>query len=404
MKVAMLTPFYMPSLGGVEYIIYHVAKGLVKQGFKVHIITTNYDNNWRKVSEHGVTIEEDVAVHRLRPLPIRIGYATIMGNLKRTLREVRPDIVHCHNLHPHTFQALMWKDKMNYNLVVQLHNPVATGIDNLLARLIYKPTMKALVRLSDKAEVFIAHTTMEKRWLISEGIEADKIIILKFPCIPDQLLSYEPSSDVHERLCADKVITYVSRIYPRKGQHLLIEAVKFLKKEISDFKVYIAGPPVNKGYVLALKNLIKKHGLQKNVVLDPRSLTEREKLDVIASSNVFALTSLQEYTPVILLEAIALGTPVVATAVGAIPELLDIDYRAKEIMEKHFINDLNDLKLARRIIRLVKPEPRKIALALREILEDGNYIKCRNVLTALASLHTASHLTEELIRVYSMIL
>jgi glycosyltransferase involved in cell wall biosynthesis len=404
MKVAILTPFYRPSLGGVEYIAYHVAKELVKQGLNVHVITTNYNNYWEKISDHGVAIEEEVVVHRLRPLPIRIGYATIMDYLKRTLKEIHPDIVHCHNLHPHTFQALKWKYEMHYKLVIQLHNPIATGIDNPLARLIYKPVMKALVRRSDKVDIFIAHTQMEKEWLINEGIKEDKVVILRFPCIPDQLLNYRSSSNIHDALHASKVITYISRIHPRKGQHLLIKAIKYLKQELDDFKVYIAGPPANVKYIVALKDLIEKYELQKYVFLDSRSLPEKEKMDIIASSDVFALTSLQEYTPVILLEAVALKTPVVATSVGAIPELLSISGRAEEIMRAQLIKDSKDLDVLRYMIRLVNPEPHQITVALKEIFEDSNCANYRHMLVALASLHSASYLTGKLVHVYFTIL
>jgi glycosyltransferase involved in cell wall biosynthesis len=401
MKIAILTPFYKPSMGGVEHIAYHLAKKLVERGFEVHVITTNCDNRWKIVSKQECVVEENIIVHRLSPSIIRIGYATIMKDLKRNLRDIRPDIVHCHNLHQHLFQVLKWKDEMGYKVVAQLHHPVATGIDHPIARLLYKPTMKILAQLSNEIDVFVAHTYLEKQWLVNEGIEENKITIIRFPCIPDELLNHKPTSDIHDVLSADKVITYVSRIHPRKGQHLLVEAARHLKQEVIDFKVYIAGPPANRSYSDSLRKLIEKHRLEKHIVLEQRTLLEKEKNDVIASSDIFALTSLKEYTPVILLEAIALRTPVVATAVGAIPELLSICNGAKEAVRMEFIKNLKVLIDARRLVRVVNPEPYQIAMVLKEMM-NGDYAGYRHTLATLASLHSVSILTESLVRVYSL--
>ena len=176
--ITIVTPFYKPSIGGVEYIAYHTAKELVKCGFEVHIITTIYNNMWEKVANPGTTIDENVFVHRLKTIGIKVGYATIMKGLKKLLWKIKPNIVHCHNLHPHLFQTIKWREELDYKLVAQLHYPIATGMDNLSARLLYRIAMRKLVQRQRRIDVFIAHTNMEKQWLINEGIKEKKIHIL----------------------------------------------------------------------------------------------------------------------------------------------------------------------------------------------------------------------------------
>lgn len=408
MRIAIISPFYKPSTGGVEYIAYHTARELAKRGCEVHVITTTCDNRWSKIAEPGTTVEERVVVHRLEPSFIKIGYATIMKGLKETLRKIKPDIVHCHNLHPHLFQAMKWKDELKYKIVAQLHFPVATGIDHLSAKLLYRFVMRELVKNQDKVDAFIAHTNMEKRWLVNEGIKESKIHIIRYPCIPDELFKYKPKTDMHDKLGTDIVITYISRIHPRKGQHLLIEVAKHLKEELREFRIYIAGPTSDYGYLRKLEKLVIKLGLEKYVAIDPRTLTEQEKLDVIATSDIFSCTPILDIHPIVILESLALGTPVVATSVGAITELLSPDIvveeltrdsrgRLKALLEGILWGELQSLK--DNAIALVEPKPVEVARAIQRILQNRDRVNLK-ALAKMAYIHKTSSIVNRLVKLY----
>jgi len=412
MRVVIITPFYKPSIGGVEYIVYHTAKELAKRGLEVHVITTTHDNKWRKVALPGTTTDESIIIHRLEPSWIRVGYATIMKGLREKLQEIKPDIVHCHNLHPHLFQTMKWKGKLKYKLIAQLHYPAAAGIDHLLARTIFRLTMYELTRNQSKIDVFIAHTNIERQWLISKGIEKSRIKIIRYPCIPDELLNYKPTINIHEKFDADKIIINISRIHPRKGQHLVIKAIKYLNQEITDFKVYIAGPVVDTKYISRLRRLIEKYQLKKYVELKPYPLSEREKFDAIATADVFAYTPIKDYTPVILLESLALRTSVAVTKVGAIPELLSLNVvveelikdaqgRSKALLEEILWDELK--RLESNAIVLAEPKPTEIAKAIHRVLQNKNRINLE-VLAKVASIHTASAIVNRLAKLYESLI
>jgi len=397
MRVVIITPFYKPSIGGVEYVVYHTARELSKRDFEVHIITTTHDNRWNRVASPGTSIEGEIYVHRLKTSRLRIGYATIMKGLKEVLAKTKPNIVHSHNLHPHLFQSIKWKSKLGYRLVAQLHFPTATGIDHFTARLLFKLVMWNLVKSQHRVDAFIAHTYMEREWLISEGIEGSRIHVVRFPGVPDELLKYRPRSDIHEKFSADTVITYISRIHPRKGQHLLVEATTYLKHYLRDFKVYIAGPPSDLKYLSGLYALVDKLNLGKNVVIDPRPLSEEEKLDAISSSDVFACTTLRDIHPIVILEALALKTPVVATDVGAIPEMLNPTILGKEHTETAQSVDVQQIK---RIVAITRANQKSISEAIVELVNysDQNYDKIFN---AVIEPHLLSKIVEKLIKIYS---
>jgi glycosyltransferase involved in cell wall biosynthesis len=119
------------------------------------------------------------------------------------------------------------------------------------------------------------------------------------------------------------LVLFLGRLHPDKGPDLLVEAVAAIAETLPELQVVIAGParqPVERrlaGQVIAMVNAA---GLADRVRLvgpvdDPASLLRR--------AAVLALPSRTEGSPNAVLEAMAHGTPVVATAVGGVPDLLD---------------------------------------------------------------------------------
>ena len=386
-RIVIVSPFYKPSIGGVEYIAYNVAEGLARRGFEVHVITTPYDNKWEKIAGQGVTRINGVIVHRLGILPVRLGYAALMKGFKAVLRRLQPLVVHSHNLHPHLFQAISLKRELNYKLVAQLHFPVATGIDHVSARLLYRLVTRRLRSRQDGVDYFIAHTRSEKEWLVSEGINEDRIVIVPHPFIPDELLTYQPSSDAHDVFGADEVIVYISRIHPRKGQDLLVKAVSKVRRERPDLKVMIAGPVSDKSYAVRLKDLIARLGLEDTIDLVFGPLSEGEKLDVMATADLFACTPVSDLHPIVITEAVALGTPVVATRVGAIPEMLELGL--KRVPED------------KRPLLLSEPDPDSLASKLVTGLERSESIT-PEVYRIVVEPYTLSSVLDRLIGVYGL--
>lgn len=117
-----------------------------------------------------------------------------------------------------------------------------------------------------------------------------------------------------------------------KGLHVLLDALVLVKKEYPDVKLYVPGGSVivkglkqrqsKPGYWSYVTDKIKKLELEKYVVftgyLTPNQLSER-----LEKSNVFVLCSSVENHSSSLKEAMAVGTPSVASQVGGVPEYLD---------------------------------------------------------------------------------
>jgi len=316
MKIAIVCSYYPwpPSVGGVETIVRSVSIELAKRGHEVHVITTPFDvTTMRQVSDYGVEVRDNVIIYKLKPGRIRIGYARVLKRLKETVEKIKPEIVHSHNLHPHLFQLARWKDELKYKLVSELHHP-AIELDFLVQRLLMPFASLMLTRISKAIDAFVAHTSLEENWLSSKGINRGKIKLVRLPAIPSSLVECRINCK------SNYDVLFLSRIVYRKGLHVLIKALGEVKKEFGEVRATIAGPS-DPHYLAKLMNLVKQLGLQGNVSFKGL-VPEEKKFEVIKSHNVLVLPSFKEYTPGILLEAQALGVSVIATKVGAVPEMM----------------------------------------------------------------------------------
>lgn len=110
----------------------------------------------------------------------------------------------------------------------------------------------------------------------------------------------------------------VGRLSPEKGYFGLLDALGRMAVDAADFSLLIVGDgPSGKD----VRARVAALGLSDHVLF-AGALPEREALEEIARSDILILPSLMEGLPVVLVEAMALGKPVVASRVAGIPELV----------------------------------------------------------------------------------
>jgi glycosyltransferase involved in cell wall biosynthesis len=111
----------------------------------------------------------------------------------------------------------------------------------------------------------------------------------------------------------------VGRLVPVKGQLVLLEAVAELVRGGHDVRVGLVGAgPMHDELAAAARRL----GIEERVELTG-PLGHPEVLERMRAADVFCLPSFAEGVPVVLMEAMALGVPVVTTRVMGIPELVE---------------------------------------------------------------------------------
>jgi glycosyltransferase involved in cell wall biosynthesis len=113
------------------------------------------------------------------------------------------------------------------------------------------------------------------------------------------------------------LVTFVGRIRQDKGVFDLIEAVNEVRDTIPTVRLECAGDGDIEG---ALRHVAVR-GIRANVHF-PGWLAPRRREELLARTTVFVLPSHAEGLPMSLLEAMAAGCPVIATAVGGIPDVV----------------------------------------------------------------------------------
>lgn len=122
------------------------------------------------------------------------------------------------------------------------------------------------------------------------------------------------------------MVLTVGNLRPLKGQHLLIEALSALP----EVTLVVVGSGAERE---ALEALARRVGVADRT----RFLGAVGNADLpplYAAADAFALASSSEGCPNVIIEAMACGTPVVATAVGAIPDMLPAEGRVYLVTER----------------------------------------------------------------------
>ena len=142
-------------------------------------------------------------------------------------------------------------------------------------------------------------------------------------------------------------IICVGRLSPEKGQIGLLEAFAAVQAQGIDAELVLVGDGPERS---CIEKRIHQLGLGLGITLKGR-LDEETTLLEIASSDLLVLPSFMEGLPIVLMEAMALGVPVVATRVAGIPELI------MDEKEGLLFRPADWCDLAQKITRLLRDEP-----------------------------------------------
>ncbi len=136
-------------------------------------------------------------------------------------------------------------------------------------------------------------------------------------CGVDEMFLEEPPASFPSQ----RRLVCVARLSPEKGHLLLIEAAYVLAEEGHDFEIALVGDGEFRSQVEAHT---RRFGLEKRITI-LGWLGSRAVRDEILRSQAMVLPSFDEGLPVVFMESLALGRPVISTYIAGIPELIQTE-------------------------------------------------------------------------------
>lgn len=234
--------------------------------------------------------------------------------LSRFLRESRIDLVYANCVRAQMSVGLAaWFAKVPSFLYIkgELANPI---IDRLCFLLASKIFFFCAQNRDDKYPFFV-HMFKHKLGILKIGLDPESIIAVDYG-------NY--STLRHELgIRSDHINTVVlGQLYPPKGQHFAIEALSKLIIDFPQTTLYLVGDHVideYRPYRAELEALIDRHGLGQHIRFTG---WRRDALEIVSQMDIVIHPSLAEGFGRAVLESMALGKPVIASAVGGLREAI----------------------------------------------------------------------------------
>jgi len=324
----MITPCYYPVKGGTETVVRNLSMELNRIGVHTDVMTFNMDRKyapkWRGKIEkiEGITVFKIPALNWL-PIEhspkITLDVNLIPGRFANLLKEY--NIIHFHEL---DFSFPLFSFFVRKPKIFHLH-----GID---VNFLKKYHLNRVI-LKHVADYYISITRQMERDLVELGISRSRIMYLP-NAVNGELFRPHGGKE-------DNLLLFVGRISFEKGLHVLLDSLRDLKKSVS---LVIIGPATSLNYYKdILKRIEKENQRGKHRITYLGALDQPEVAKWCQKASILILPSFYEAFPVVILEALSCETPVIATPVGGIPELV------RDYENGFLIPPNNPLKLAEAI-------------------------------------------------------
>ncbi len=304
-KVALISDWYFPKVGGIEYSMHALAKTLAMHGHEVSVITRSYPN----VPEY--CVRDGVSVIRIKSKPLPGQHRFLMPKaykqLYYLLKQGDYEVVNCHGLDsPIGMSALIASRKLKIPVVVTNHSLVGHTIYGPFYYLLGKAFLRnadAVIAVSSAVEKDSKIMTVKPVYRIFNGVDSeDNILNVTFP--------FDREGKV--------LIATVARMTKKKGvQNIVYVAPSLLEKYENLMFILIGDGPLRK----KLEKTVEEKGLSRNFYFTGE--VPREKvLGYLEQADIFALPSSDEAFGIAILEAISKKVPVVAMNHSGVSDII----------------------------------------------------------------------------------
>jgi glycosyltransferase involved in cell wall biosynthesis len=313
----VLRVFSRLNIGGPSLHVIHLSSGLVRHGFETKLVvgkTDGREGDFFDLAEaRGVRPEiiDDLgrAIH-----PARDTFALI--RLYRAMRAFRPEIVHTHTAKAGALGRIAAKAAGVRTLVHTYHGHVLSGYFNPVVSSFFRRVESSLAPFTDS--LLTVSESVKEDLVRLKVARADRVRVMPLGLDLEPLAKPLPRGSLRREAGwtdTARVVGIVGRLVSIKDLDTFLDAATIATRASDDLRFAIVGDGEERHRLEAkaapLGNRVHFFGWRK----DPDA--------VLGDMDLVVNTSLNEGTPVALIEALAAGRPVVATSVGGTPDLLD---------------------------------------------------------------------------------
>lgn len=316
------------NVGGPARHVALLNAGLESRGHRTLLVFGALDTG--EASLEGPAVESGIPLVRVEDLGRHVRATSDLRAFIALLRLIfreRPDVVHTHTAKAGTLGRLAataynWtRPRGRRALVVHtFHGHVFEGYFSPFVNRLVRLTERTLARVSD---VIITISPRQQHDIVTRFAvaPAEKTVVVPLGLDLDRLLEMpEGAASLRASIGAapdDVIVGYAGRMVPVKDLPTLIHAFAKAQAAVPALRLVLAGDGPERARAEALA---RQHGVARRV----HFMSWVDDLPrFYAALDVFALSSLNEGTPVAAIEAMAAARPVVSTEVGGVPDVVE---------------------------------------------------------------------------------
>ena len=324
------------SFRGSSLLTLRLARGLERRELDTALVCT-------RVTDLDDTLLQGVRLHEIPGYNVPIWGQIVLRTLCRDLKDQRPDIIHVQD--PHFLsQGIRLARKLSRPLIVNISDQVEASALVIRQPM---PELKVIISVSESVQQQIPETpfmaTIEKR-VVLPGVEVPDAANIDLPLDDDR----------------SPVIGMAGPLEIVKGAAFFLRACHRVVEAGHDIRIVIAGSGPEER---SLRKLAASLQLSKRLTFVDGGVAMAGYLEAI---DIYCLPSLQQGLGVVMLEAMALGRPVIASGVGGVMSVIEDNVHGL------IVPPSDSRSLADRIIELLqdREKARRIAAAGQQMVRD----------------------------------
>jgi len=340
-------------IGGGEVSVKYLAGFLAEAGHEVYVLTKRRSGRAESLRRGGINILYVLSDPKIPPRPgagAALNWAANIPQLTGAIGHLRPDIVHSYSIdmlsriqialgeaptpsiatinnHFVTCPFLHLDPRGEVCVRCSIHGFIGCLRSRRLPALAPFEKLLQLLRFSFalKYDRLTVLSEAHRRILVSNGFPPSRISVTPNFLNPEE---FRERAEQHRRRLAlslgikrgDRVVSFVGHLRRQKGVGYLIRAIPEILKALPETRFLIVGPGPERRELLRLADSMNLTG---NVRFIP--YIENARIPALyALSTIFAFPSIwAEPFGRVIIEAMAVGTPVIATGVGGVPEIIE---------------------------------------------------------------------------------